>query len=143
MTHHLNRLFETVQLRGNNICFYAELTKIIKLIITKYSLLSRVLHTAFPLEKFLRFKLEEHPKRRSTVQSLPSDYSDVQPKSYDPAFISDISNKMQVPDTISVKGAGDYEKSGSQPIWDDPPQRHEMKVPDRIMVAGEIGKLEL
>ena len=30
------------------------------------------------------------------VQSLPSDYSDVQPKTYDPVFISDISNKMQV-----------------------------------------------
>lgn len=88
------------------------------------------------VEEHIQDKLEEHPKRRSTVQSLPSDYSDVQPKSYDPAFISDISNKMQVPDTISVKGAGDYEKSGSQPIWDDPPQRHEMKVPDRIMVAG-------
>lgn len=73
------------------------------------------------------------PKRRSMVQSLPSDYSDVQPKSYDPAFISDISNKMQVPDTISVSGAGDH---GSQPLWDNPPQRHDMRVPDRIMVAG-------
>ena len=35
VTTHLNRLVETVQMRGNNICFYAELTKII-LIITKY-----------------------------------------------------------------------------------------------------------
>ena len=29
VTPHLNRLFETVQMRGHNICFYAELTKII------------------------------------------------------------------------------------------------------------------
>ena len=29
VTHHLNRLDETVQLRGHNICFYAELNKII------------------------------------------------------------------------------------------------------------------
>ena len=29
MTPHLNRLIETVQMRGHNICFHAELTKII------------------------------------------------------------------------------------------------------------------
>ena len=29
VTHHLNRLVETVQMRGHNICLYAELTKII------------------------------------------------------------------------------------------------------------------
>ena len=29
VTTHPNRLDETVQMRGNNICFYAELTKII------------------------------------------------------------------------------------------------------------------
>ena len=29
MTPHLNRLIETVQMKGHNICFYAELTKII------------------------------------------------------------------------------------------------------------------
>lgn len=79
---------------------------------------------------------QEYPKRRSTVQSLPSDYTDVQPKSYDPEFISDISNKMQVPDTISVSGGGDYERSGSQFKWNEAAQKHEMKVPDRIMVAG-------
>ena len=73
-------------------------------------------------------------KRRSMVQSLPSDYSDVQPRSYDPEFISDISNKMQVPDTISMMGHG--EKSGSQMGWQEPMQRNEMRVPDRIMVAG-------
>ena len=36
---HLNRLNETVQIRGHNICFHAELTKL-SLIIAKYSLLS-------------------------------------------------------------------------------------------------------
>ena len=29
VTPHLNRVYETVQMRGNNICFYAELIKII------------------------------------------------------------------------------------------------------------------
>ena len=29
MTPHLNRLVETVQMRGHNICLYSELTKII------------------------------------------------------------------------------------------------------------------
>ena len=29
VTPHLNRLIETVQMRGHSICFYAELTKII------------------------------------------------------------------------------------------------------------------
>ena len=29
VTPHLNRLFKTVQMRGHNVCFYAELTKII------------------------------------------------------------------------------------------------------------------
>ena len=29
VTPHLNRLVETVQMRGHNICFYAELTKVI------------------------------------------------------------------------------------------------------------------
>ena len=43
VTRHLNRLVETVQMRGHNIGFYAKLTKI-SLFITKYSLLCRALH---------------------------------------------------------------------------------------------------
>ena len=43
VTPHLNCLNETVQMRGHNIWFYAELTKI-SLIISKYSLLSRALN---------------------------------------------------------------------------------------------------
>ena len=39
MTPHLNRLVKTVQMRGHNICFSAELTKII----SKYSPLFRAL----------------------------------------------------------------------------------------------------
>ena len=49
MTPHLNRLVETVQMRGHNICFKVELTKI-SLIITKYSLLSRALVFAVRLK---------------------------------------------------------------------------------------------
>ena len=44
VTPHLNRLFETVQMRGHNICCHAELTKIIPGIITKYYLMSRALN---------------------------------------------------------------------------------------------------
>ena len=43
VTPHLNRLVETVQMRGHNICFYAELTKIIPNYHHKYSRLSRAL----------------------------------------------------------------------------------------------------
>ena len=39
MALHLNRLNETVQMKGHNIRFYAEVTKIT--VIIKYSLLSR------------------------------------------------------------------------------------------------------
>ena len=42
MTPHLNRLVETVQKKGHNICFHAELTKIIHNY-DKYSVLSRAL----------------------------------------------------------------------------------------------------
>ena len=42
MTPHLNRLNEMVQMRGHNICFYAEQTKL-SLIIISYSSLSRAL----------------------------------------------------------------------------------------------------
>ena len=42
MTPHLNRLGETVQMRGHIICFYAELTKIIHNY-RQYFLLSRAL----------------------------------------------------------------------------------------------------
>ena len=42
VTPHLNRLDETVQMRGHNIGFYAELKKM-SLIIIKYSRLSRAL----------------------------------------------------------------------------------------------------
>ena len=42
VTTHLNRLIKAVQMRGHNICFYAELRKL-SLIITKYSHLSRAL----------------------------------------------------------------------------------------------------
>ncbi|ESO83166.1 hypothetical protein LOTGIDRAFT_236766 [Lottia gigantea] len=64
--------------------------------------------------------------------SLPSDYSDVQSKSYDPQYISDISNKMQIPDRISV---GD---SNGLPYLNKHQARlSDMHVPDRIIVAGD------
>ena len=40
VTPHLNRLIETVQMKGHNICFYAELTKNYPYHQMRYSLLS-------------------------------------------------------------------------------------------------------
>lgn len=56
---------------------------------------------------YVGFTLSLQKIRRSIVTSLPSDYSDVQPKNYDPEFISAISNRMQVPDTIPVLNGDD------------------------------------
>ena len=53
VTPHLNSLVETAQIRGQNICFYAELTKL-SLIIIKYSLLSTA------LEYFSEAKIFKH-----------------------------------------------------------------------------------
>ncbi|XP_052765359.1 transport and Golgi organization protein 11-like [Mya arenaria] len=76
--------------------------------------------------------------RRSFVASLPSDYSDVQPQSYDPDFISSISNQMQVPDKIPVLNGGDTEFDMRRGMdWsDDRGKSHAMNVPERIMLAG-------
>ena len=71
------------------------------------------------------------------VTSLPSDYSDVQPRNYDPDYISDISNKMQVPDTIPVY-TGTVGDGDSLPPSYDGLRAHQMNVPERIIVAGKI-----
>ncbi|XP_071099996.1 mitochondrial fission factor-like [Haliotis cracherodii] len=68
---------------------------------------------------------------RAYVHSLPSDYSDVQSNSYDPDFISEISNKMQVPDRIALGGA----YNGHVGPTGNPASEH-MMVPDRIVLAG-------
>ena len=53
VTHHLNRLLETVQMRGHNKCFCAELTKIIPNYHQIYSLLSRALIMSLDGPRFL------------------------------------------------------------------------------------------
>lgn len=79
--------------------------------------------------------MDEEESPRPRVQSLPSDYSDVQPESYDPEFISHISSKMQVPyNLVGVEGARVDNRGVSTP---DLSSFTDMKVPDRIMVAGE------
>lgn len=63
------------------------------------------------------------------LNSLPSDFSDVQPRSYDPQFISQISSKMQVPDRIkAVDGMVESKPSGLPA----PMAAVSMQVPDRI-----------
>jgi len=68
------------------------------------------------------------------VQSLPSDFSDVQPRTYDPTYISNISNQMQIPDRLQVDGSSD-----ARPMS---PVRHQemltnMTIPDRLVFVGE------
>ena len=71
------------------------------------------------------------------MTSLPSDYSDVQPRNYDPDYISDISNRMQVPDTIPAYTGGEMNGDSRSSSYDDI-RGHQMNVPERIMVAGRI-----
>ncbi|GFR77225.1 mitochondrial fission factor-like [Elysia marginata] len=66
----------------------------------------------------------------------PSDYSDVQPSSYDPEYISQISSKMQVPHRISVGPGGERQVNGHGEL-DAKTQFVGMSVPDKIVVAGD------
>lgn len=68
------------------------------------------------------------------VQSLPSDFSDVQPRSYDPTYISNISNQMQIPDRLQIDGSSDARPKS--------PARHQemltnMTIPERLVFVGE------
>ncbi|CAE1171842.1 MFF [Acanthosepion pharaonis] len=68
------------------------------------------------------------------VQSLPSDFSDVQPRTYDPNYISNISNQMQIPDRLQVDGSTEARPKS--------PVRHQemltnMTIPDRLVFVGE------
>lgn len=82
----------------------------------------------------------EYTGRRSIITSLPSDYSDVQPRSYDPDFISSISNKMQVPDSIPVMNGDTEFNTRRSAGWgnreEEEMRRHDMNVPERILLAG-------
>ncbi|XP_069106396.1 transport and Golgi organization protein 11-like isoform X1 [Argopecten irradians] len=81
---------------------------------------------------------EEGSPSKSHVTSLPSDYSDVQPSTYDPEFISEISNKMQVPHKLGPKEeVHDPFTLQSSTMNDINPGAHHMTVPDRIFLAGE------
>ena len=61
MTPHLNRLFETVQIRGHNTGFLQNSQKL-SLIITKYSLLSRTLKLALDFSPGSLAKVAFHRK---------------------------------------------------------------------------------
>ena len=69
--------------------------------------------------------------------SLPSDFADVQPRSYDPQFISDISNKMQVPDKI--KPVDNIVESRPRPYNYNQNQMAavSMQVPESISLHGK------
>lgn len=66
----------------------------------------------------------------------PSDYSDVQPSTYDPDYISQISSKMQVPHRISVGPSMDRQMNGHGEM-DARTHFVGMSVPDKIVVAGD------
>lgn len=67
--------------------------------------------------------------------SLPSDFTDVQPRSYDPQFISQISNKMQVPD--SIKAVPGMEGTQPDPYIPGQMAAVSMQVPDRITLVDD------
>ncbi|KAK7866020.1 hypothetical protein R5R35_008535 [Gryllus longicercus] len=54
---------------------------------------------------------------------------------YDPNFTADISQKMRVPKRIKVGGSGDDDVTA--PTVGPVPDKFEMHVPDRILVAGQ------
>ena len=62
MTPHLNRLVETVQMRGHNICFYTEVTKIISnyhQILPYLELCHHRIFTAPDKKEYLRITLRQ------------------------------------------------------------------------------------
>jgi hypothetical protein len=84
-----------------------------------------------------RIKLPDH--------SQPSDYMDVQPRTYDPEFISQISSKMQVPDRIAL-GGSEYNRRQNGFVHHDLASATQfvgMTVPDRIVLAGENNHIAL
>ena len=67
----------------------------------------------------------------AAASSYVPDYDPLNSATYDPQFTATISNRMQVPDSIHVGGHSKsplHEVSGST--------RANMKVPERIMLAG-------
>ena len=90
MTPHLNRLVETVQMKGHNICFYAELTIIIpnyhqilpliwssEVLITVCTKIilepkSALLHHSNSREKFNYVCMEDQPSVFVILSSFPS-----------------------------------------------------------------------
>ncbi|KAK3790196.1 hypothetical protein RRG08_007801 [Elysia crispata] len=75
-----------------------------------------------------RIRLPDHTQ--------PSDYSDVQPSSYDPDYISQISSKMQVPHRISMGPGSEMHMNGHGELQAKT-QFVGMSVPDKIVVAGD------
>ncbi|GAB1600971.1 mitochondrial fission factor-like isoform X1, partial [Argonauta hians] len=67
------------------------------------------------------------------VQSLPSDFSDVQPRNYDPKYISEISNQMQIPDRLQFDGTADS-RSKSPTIKSE--MLSNMTIPERLVFVG-------
>ena len=65
------------------------------------------------------------------ANTLPPDFDESLPKTYDPVYTADISEKMRVADRIVVNGydmENDFRRENHIP---DP-----MKVPEKIMLAG-------
>ena len=80
MTPHLNRLDETFQMRGHNVWFYAELTKILP---NYHQILPLILSSGAQLEYKARFvtsvscPLRTMKGANESVMSSPSDRSDL------------------------------------------------------------------
>ncbi|XP_014781205.1 mitochondrial fission factor isoform X1 [Octopus bimaculoides] len=78
--------------------------------------------------------VEPSTEKAGFVQSLPSDFSDVQPRNYDPNYISEISNQMQIPDRLQYDGTVDS-RSKSPPLKSE--VLSNMTIPERLVFVGE------
>lgn len=70
----------------------------------------------------------------SPEHRLPPELEEVAPPgTYDPHYTIDISNRMQVPDKISVDGE---DRDSDSEFFGQHALKADMNVPDRILVAG-------
>lgn len=57
---------------------------------------------------------------------------------YDPTYTAEITAKMQVPKRIKVAGGNEDDEDEVGPSIPWQPEKIDMRVPDRILVAGKL-----
>ena len=90
---HMNRLVETVQIRGHNICFYAEITKKLSFMITKYS-------SAYILHLVTNRVIDAHPSFIQVARMVAAVVSEAAPKS---EYVRSSTGKLFCCNTLSAR----------------------------------------